>query len=67
MVWIGAGMLVVAGVLAAREWSDSRAPQRVSIIVPPLVDETPTSETRFVIKIKNDNSRAIRIVGLTRC
>ena len=67
MVWLGAGLVVVSGAMAVREWSDSRAPQRVSFTVPPLVDQTPKSETRFAIKIKNDNNRAIRIIGLTWC
>ena len=66
-VWLGAGLVVVSGVMAAREWSESRAPERVSFTMLPLVDQTPKSETRFAIKIKNDNSRAIRIVGLTWC
>jgi hypothetical protein len=67
MVWVGAGLVVVSGVMAVLEWSESRAPQRVSITVPSLVDQTPATETRFAIKIKNDNNRAIRIVGLTWC
>ena len=51
----------------AGKLAESRAPQRVSITVPPLVDQTPATETHFTIKIKNDNNRAIRIVGLTWC
>jgi hypothetical protein len=73
MVWVGAGLVVVSGVMAAREWSDSLAPERVSFTVPPLmevpslIDQTRATETRFAIKIKNGNNRAIRIVGLTWC
>ena len=67
VMWLGASLAVVAIVMAVKEWSDSKAPERVAFSIDPLIDQQPKSETRFAIKVKNDNNQPIRIVGLTWC
>ena len=67
VMWVGAALVVVSLVMAVREWSDSKAPERVSFSIDPLVDQAPASETRFAVKVNNGNRQAIRIVGLTWC